>query len=165
MDYNIHMNINFRQTGLTLIELIVTLAVVSTLLAVGIPQFTSSTANSRLTTAINKLSGDLAFARTEAIKRGVPITVESDNADWATDGWTVTENESGAVNLRISPALGANAALNTSGVTSVTFNADGRSTSTVTFTLCDNRSGTFGKQVSLITTGQTTLTTQISCNP
>lgn len=164
MDYNIHMNINIRQTGLTLIELIVTLAVLSTLLAIGVPQLTSTSANSRLTTAINTLTGDLAFARTEAIKRGVPITVESTNADWAINGWTVTENESGTVTLRITPQLSANAALNTSGVTSVTFNANGRSAAAVTFILCDDRSGTFGKQVSLVATGQTFLTTRLQCN-
>jgi len=156
-----------KQTGLTLIELIITLAVISILLAYGIPQFKSTTANSRLTSAINTLSGDFAFARTEAIKRGVPITVEAaDASDWATSGWSVTENVSGTITLRISPALGAGATFAASS-TSVQFNADGRSNSSgdVTFTLCDDRSGAFGKRVTLIPSGQTFLEVQRTCNP
>ena len=77
-----------KQTGLTLIELIVTLAVIGTLLAVGIPEFKSTTANSRLTSAINTLTGDFAFARTEAIKRAWPVTVTAGGGNWATGGWT-----------------------------------------------------------------------------
>jgi len=154
-----------KQTGLTLIELIVTLAVLSTLLAIGIPQFSSSTANSRLTTAINTLSGDLAFARTEAIKRGDSIIVTG-STNWATSGWTVAETISGGSNLRISPALTAGATIvtNPANTTAVVFTPDGR-TASITFTLCDDRSGAFGKMVTLSSPGQTFLETSQSCNP
>lgn len=158
-----------KYTGITLIELIVTLAVLSLLLAIGVPQFSSSTANSRLTTAINSLSGDLSFARTEAVKRAIPTTVTAVNvSDWA-GGWivaTVAINASTpAANLRISPALTAGATI-VAGVSSVQFNSDGRSNSAaaLTFILCDDRSGTFGKRVTLNATGQTFLTTKIQCN-
>lgn len=153
-----------KQTGLTLIELIVTLAVLSVLLAVGIPQFTGSTANSRLTTGVNRLSGDLAFARTEAVKRAIPVTVTAVNvSDWA-GGWTTAINVSGTTNLRISPALTAGATI-TAGTASVIFNADGRSSSAaaLTFKLCDDRAGNFGKQVTLNATGQTFLQTKQTC--
>lgn len=156
---------NMKNAGLTLIELIVTLAVISILLVLGVPQFKSTTSNSRLTTAINTLTGDLAFARTEAIKRGISVAVTG-STNWATSGWTVAENISGGAKLRISPALtaGANITTNPTNTTTVSFNTDGRS-SAVTFTLCDDRSGNFGKRVSLTTTGQTFLTTKISCKP
>lgn len=154
-----------KQTGLTLIELIVTLAVVSVLLVLGIPQFKSTTANSRLTTAANTLTGDLAFARTEAIKRATAVTVTAPTNDWS-DGWNTFINISGAPNieLRFSPALVADTAINTSGVNTIQFNSDGRSTSGVTFNICDDRSGTFGKKIDLTTTGQTHLTTKVQCN-
>jgi len=138
-----------KQTGLTLIELIVTLAVISVLLVVGIPQFKSTTANSRLTTTSNTLTGDLSLAS---------------NNDWS-NGWTTAVTVSGATtNIRFAPALVANTAINTSGVASVTFSPDGRSSAAVTFNLCDDRSGTFGKSVNLLTTGQTFLTTNVQCN-
>lgn len=154
-----------KNTGLTLIELIVTLAVISVLLAVSIPQFSSSTANSRLTAAINTLSGDLSFARTEAVKRAVPVRVTAVNvSDWA-GGWIVAINTSGGADLRISPAIIGNATIASGGVTEVQFLANGRSNSAaaITFTLCDNRSGDHGKRVTLNSTGQTFLETQRSC--
>ena len=159
---------NMKYTGLTLIELIVTLAVISVLLAFGIPQFKSTTANSRLTASINTLSGDFAFARTEAIKRGNNVVVTAaDASDWANGGWTVANNDSSGASLRISPTLtaGATIATNPANTGIVTFNANGRSTAQVEFTLCDDRSGSFGKKVTLNTTGQTFLETKESCNP
>lgn len=155
-----------KYTGFTLIELIVTLAVISVLLTMGIPQFQSMSANSRLTTVINSLTGDLAFARTEAIKRGTTTTVTATNvSDWATAGWITAVNISGTeTQLRISPALSGTTTF-TSSSTSVTFNADGRSSSTVTFVLCDERSGNHGKKITLNTTGQSFLETKQSCNP
>lgn len=153
-----------KQTGLTLIELIVTLAVISVLLVVGIPQFKSTTANSRLTTTANTLTGSLALARTEAIKRATDVAITASNNDW-TNGWTTSVTISGATtDIRLSPALVADTAINTSGVAAVTFQPDGRSTSAVTFTICDDRSGTVGKRVELSRTGQTFLTTNLQCN-
>ena len=152
-----------KQTGLTLIELIVTLAVISVLLVLGVPQFQSTTANSRLTTTINKLTGDLAFARTEAIKRGEPVAVTASSNNWA-NGWTTAVTISGVTeDLRFSPALTADVALTTSGVNAIQFNADGRSTASVNFTLCDDRTGSFGKLVNLATTGQTFLRVNQTC--
>lgn len=154
-----------KYKGLTLIELIVTLAVISTLLAYGVPQFKSTTANSRMTAAINTLSGDFTFARTEAIKRGVNITVTG-SANWATSGWTVASNISGAPALRVTPALTGGASIDTTpaNTTSITFNPDGRSPTSVAFKLCDDRTGiNSGKQITLNTTGQTFLETKQGC--
>ena len=163
------MNINIKQTGLTLIELIVTLAVLSTLLAVGIPQFTSSTANSRMTTTINALSGDFALARTEAVKRAIPVTVTPANiSNWAAGGWTVAtvavNASTPSVNLKVAPGSPSGTNI-TAAATSVRFNANGRSNSAaaLTFTLCDNRTGPVGKRMTLNATGQTVLETQIAC--
>ena len=87
MDYNIHMNKNNH--GFTLIELIVTLAVVSILLLTGIPMLNQMTNNNRLVTQINNIAGSLALARSEAIKRGRSITLcgSTDGATCNTDEW------------------------------------------------------------------------------
>ena len=155
------MNMNMKYSGFTLVELMITLAVLSILLVIGVPQFSNSTANSRLTTAINNLSGDLAFARTEAVKRSVTVTVTAVNpADWA-GGWRVTAN---ATDLRISPALSGNATI-TASAASVQFRPTGRTSSAaaLTFSLCDNRAGAHGKRVTLNSTGQTFLETKRTC--
>lgn len=154
------MNMNMKYSGFTLVELMITLGVLSILLVLGVPQFSNSTANSRLTTAINSLSGDLAFARTEAVKRSVTVTVAAVNpADWA-GGWKVTAG----TDLRISPALSGNATIAASAA-SVNFLPTGRTNSAaaLTFSLCDNRAGAFGKRVTLNSTGQTFLETRRTC--
>lgn len=150
-----------KQAGVTLIELVTTLAVISILVVLGVPQLQSTTANSRLTTAINTLTGDLSYARTEAIKRGETIKVTATNDDWA-DGWTIAL-DGDSTTLRISPALIAGAAINSNNINKVQFSADGRSTAAVTFSLCDDRTGAFGKTISLTTTGQTFLSIKQTC--
>ena len=73
MDYNIHMNKNIQ--GFTLIELIVTMAVVSIVLLTGMPALNDMTDSNRLVSQINNISGSLALARSEAIKTGSVVTI------------------------------------------------------------------------------------------
>ncbi len=156
---------NKKTSGMTLIELLVTVAVVTILLMLGVPQFRSVTAGNRLTTSINLLQGDLAFARTEAIKRGTAVTISSGATNWATGGWTTAVTISGAdTALRISPPLTNDQTLNTD-TTTIQFNADGRLNGggTVTFTLCDDRVGLVGKEVEISAPGQSHLRTKIDC--
>ena len=58
-----------NQSGLTLLELMVVLAVSAILLGIGIPSFASFTTNTRLANATNELVASLHLARSEAIKR------------------------------------------------------------------------------------------------
>lgn len=56
--------------GFTVIELLVTIAVASILLALGVPAFNDLMAKTRTANAANALLGHLQYARSEAIKRG-----------------------------------------------------------------------------------------------
>jgi type IV fimbrial biogenesis protein FimT len=62
-------------SGFTLIELAVVLAIAAILAALAIPNFNSLIQNSRLTTQANELAGTFSYARSEAVKRGGNITV------------------------------------------------------------------------------------------
>jgi type IV fimbrial biogenesis protein FimT len=66
--------------GLTLIELMVTLAVAIVLLAIGIPAFQGVIANSRAASFSNGLVSVFTLARTEAMGRGLPVSVCPKNA-------------------------------------------------------------------------------------
>lgn len=84
-----------RSRGLTLIELLVTLAVLVVLLTVAVPGMRNLVKNNRLVAATNALVTSLAYARSEAIKRGRPVTVcassdgaTCDGSPWQS-GWIV----------------------------------------------------------------------------
>lgn len=64
-----------RLRGVTLIELLVTLAVVAILLTLGVGAFRTLIANAKMTNAANSLIGHLQFARSEAVKRNRRVEV------------------------------------------------------------------------------------------
>ncbi|NNF16280.1 MAG: prepilin-type N-terminal cleavage/methylation domain-containing protein [Gammaproteobacteria bacterium] len=89
-----------RQSGLNLVELMVALVVAGIALSIGVPSFNVSIKNSRLTTAVNNLVTSMHIARSEATKRGTPVTLcRTDQTAIATpvcgsgsnwrDGWMV----------------------------------------------------------------------------
>ncbi len=80
--------------GFTLVELMVTVAIVAILLAVALPSFEGSMRSNRVATASNELIASIALARSEAIRspRGAAICTTTDgeqcDGDW-NDGWMV----------------------------------------------------------------------------
>ena len=64
-----------KTRGFTLIELMVTIAVVSIVLLTGIPSLNEMTDRNRLVSQINTIAGSLALARSEAIKSGTVVTI------------------------------------------------------------------------------------------
>jgi type IV fimbrial biogenesis protein FimT len=91
------------QKGVTLLELMVGIAVFAVLVGLGVPSFFEIINNNRTTTQANELVAALNLARSEAVKRGNPVSVcsSSDGADcdasttW-TSGWIVFEDVAGA---------------------------------------------------------------------
>lgn len=72
--------------GFTLIELMVTIAILAITLGLAVPSFQEFVARNRLAAATNELVSALALARSEAVKRAARVTIAS--ADW-TGGWQV----------------------------------------------------------------------------
>lgn len=61
--------------GFTLVELVVTLAVAAVLLVLAAPFYTKITERNTLNAVSTLLSGHMQLARSEAIKRGGPVTL------------------------------------------------------------------------------------------
>lgn len=76
----------FKQRGLTLIELIVTMAVLAIIAAIAIPNFSSMMANHRALTLGEDMATALNFARTEAVKRGERVSLCGSTDGTACDG-------------------------------------------------------------------------------
>lgn len=89
-----------RQRGFSLIELMVTVAVLAILLAIGLPSFQSSLRSNRLATATNELIASINLARSEAVRNpdGAAMCASSDGATctgtWD-DGWIVWIDRNG----------------------------------------------------------------------
>ena len=151
-----------KQCGLTLIELVVTIAVLVIVSMIAAPNLKNMMKNNRLTGQINRLISDLAYARSEAIKRATTVTITPVNvANWNA-GWTITEN-AGPTQLKAqSNSAGS---IMTMGAPNVTYSSDGRLVggAALVFRLCDERNANVGKLLTVNTTGQTSLTTQIAC--
>ncbi|RNE91739.1 GspH/FimT family pseudopilin [Marichromatium sp. AB32] len=64
-----------RQQGVTLLELIVTISILTIILSVAIPSFREIIATNRIAVINNDLLEALHVARSEAIKRGTRVTV------------------------------------------------------------------------------------------
>ena len=66
---------NLNQQGLTLVELMVTLAVAIILLAVGVPLFTGVTSSNRAAAQANTFLAAFKLARSEAVGRSTEVSV------------------------------------------------------------------------------------------
>lgn len=96
------------ENGFTLVELLITIVVISVLLATAVPSFMQFIKNNRVTGQANSLVVSTQMARNEAVKRGAGTTLCAANADmdgcsgstdWST-GWIVFSdlNRDGDIN-------------------------------------------------------------------
>lgn len=113
--------------GFTLIELMVTVAVVAVLVSLAMPSFTTVINNNRLTSQANELVSALQTARSEAVRRNASVTL-CGSADGSTcagtdDPWQRWIVLTGAQVLR--DATVKSPVQVSSGVAAITFHSDG----------------------------------------
>jgi len=135
-----------HQQGLTLLELMVTIAIAGILLTIGVPSFDAVVTRNRISANTNDFITAINLARSEAIKRGSEVGVckSADGAsctesgDWD-QGWIVYLPSSPIEVLRVFDGLSGNDTL-TSAAHVVTFNSKGalaQDAVTFNFSLCD----------------------------
>jgi type IV fimbrial biogenesis protein FimT len=176
-----------RQSGLTMVELMVVISIAAILLGLGAPSLSALVNKTRLNSAASLLANDLNLARSEAVKRNARMLVCPPNGtgtdcqtvspSW-TAGWLVCidANSDGACDtstaaapnpLMLRPALESNltlTALDTAStpaaVTQVRFNPNGRQgagTLFVNITMGGTWSGALPKTVSISNTGNVSI--------
>lgn len=158
-------------SGFTIIELMVTLAVVAILAAIASPSFTAMIQDNRLVTQVNELQATLAYARSEAIKRNNNVTVcrstnaLSCNGAWE-DGWIVFVDSDADSVIDGEPILRIHGPV--SGNNSIAFNQArviysgsgiARGGSNGTFTFCDSRGASDARAIVVNASGRPRLGT------
>jgi len=133
----------------------ITLAIAAILSSLAAPSFTDMIKDNRMTTQYNELLASLSIARSEAIKRGIAVSLCKSN-DLATplcggnwhDGWFVfvDQDDDGVFDVGTDELLRANSALSGGntlnyGEDRIRYNPDGLALGGFngTFTLCDDR--------------------------
>ena len=82
--------VSHNTTGFTFIELVATMAIAGILVAIAIPSLNSTLTSNRISCYANDFVSALNFARSEAVRRGIQVTVSHNGAltHWES-GWTV----------------------------------------------------------------------------
>jgi type IV fimbrial biogenesis protein FimT len=170
-----------RLRGFTLIELMVTIAVLAILLAVAVPSFQRASMNARLSAQTNELIASLKEARSEAARRGVFVAVRANSEEKGfNDGWKVfvgdgkTEADESTVVVRVVEALPASITLTRTDADFadssaedkdyVTFGPRGQATVGY-FRVCSSMPDMAGRGITLTTTGKVSVVASgISCS-
>ncbi len=158
-----------RVLGFTLLELLVTLAVVSILAVIAAPNLTHFLLNTRLTTTLNRFVGDLQLARSEAIKSNLNAVIcPSTNARTCAEkghwheGWLIfldtnynRQKEADERVIQVVNDLDNGMTITGSRSSPIVYTNNGRSPGTnTTITFCDKRGAKAARQVIIANSGR-----------
>jgi type IV fimbrial biogenesis protein FimT len=176
-------------SGISIVELVITLAVVSILATTGVPAFSSFIQTNRISESAFDVLGTIQLARTEAVKRRTRVIL-CRSADpvlptpscggspntWTT-GWLVFASGDGnntyeaatdtllGVGLVDSPSVSV--ITNSNSNNNLEYNSDGTTneSGTARFAVCDKRGGAFGRQIDVPAHGRPKFIKGTSASP
>ena len=115
--------------GFTLTEVLVVIMIIGILAAFAFPAMTKFLTTQAVRSASYDLVADRIFARSEAISRGVTVSIIGNSSTNFKQGWAIREN-GGGTTIRTQSARDSAINFNSS-VSSITFDRSGRATSPV----------------------------------
>jgi type IV fimbrial biogenesis protein FimT len=163
------------QFGFNIIELMVTMAIITIMATVAIPSFMAMSQDNRLAVRYNDFLGTLNLARNEALSRGTRVTIckwgvgdDCNGQEWE-DGWIVyvDKNRNKMVDnnerpvIRVYPPLSKNEGRNQitlrgthTAANQIIFNAQGMLSASGSLTFCDKRGSSHARGLILSRSGQ-----------
>ena len=109
--------------GFTLIELVMVVAIVAILAAIGLPSMRDFIRGAEVRDAASEFYAALIAARSEAIKRRTSVVVARTNASNWRGGWTVA---GGGATIQTMDPLSTNVAVTTNVTSDITYGSNGR---------------------------------------
>lgn len=153
--------------GFTLMESIFAMVIGGVLFALAAPNFSQTLESNRMASQTNALVGALRLARSEAVRRGVPVSVcradsngdacAADAGGWE-NGWLVVAQDGSTI--RQMPALKGQRSLTTSdGLdAAVAFSPMGEPSASGQFLLCERNDHAYAREVNLNVIGRISVT-------
>lgn len=147
-----------RQAGVTLIELMIAMVILSVIVAFGVPSFREATANAAMRGTTMDLVAAINAARAESVSLRVPVNFRpTDNADWSL-GWDlqyvfdpVDTSHDRSFTVRNGMQITEN-----NGLLALQFRANGTVDNNAEFIICDGRPQEVGRRIRLNRLGRMT---------
>lgn len=138
-----------RSEGFNLVELLVGLTIASIIATIAIPSMSDTISNARMANYANNLHHSISLAKSESIKRGIPVTVCTSNAQqndcangagaWE-NGWIVKTLSGSQQLISTQAPLRNSVTLRSNNTTSnIVFTPSGTTSNMATFILCQNK--------------------------
>ena len=151
-----HASQGRRQAGVTLVELLIAMFILSIIIAFGVPSFREATANAALRGTTMDLVAALNTARAESVNLRVPVTfAPTDAADWS-QGWDITYPVDQAAEDRSFGVRPGITVEEENGLLTMEFRANGTVDSDAVFIICDGRPNETGRRIEINRLGRMT---------